>query len=57
MTEWYYNRSTGEVEEGPQSIATERYGPFDSRDEAARAPEIVAARAKAWAEEDAENER
>jgi len=53
MAEWWYNDRTGEVEEGPQSLSVERIGPFESREEAARAPEIVAERARRWAAEDA----
>lgn len=56
MTEWFYNTKTGEVEEGRQSIATDLDGPFASREEAARAPEIVAERSRKWAEEDAAND-
>lgn len=56
MTEWWYNHKTGEVEEGPQSLGSERDGPFETREEAARAPEIARDRARAWAAEDeAEN--
>ncbi|MBL3686992.1 methionine aminopeptidase [Leucobacter zeae] len=50
---YWFNTRTGEVEEGPQSLSVDRIGPFASRDEAARANEIVAERAKRWAEEDA----
>ena len=57
MTEWYYNIRTGEVEEGKQSLASELDGPFPTREEAARAPEIIAERARKWAEEDAANGR
>jgi hypothetical protein len=57
MTSWWYNRFTGEVEEGPQSLASDRDGPFDTREEAARAPEIIAERARKWAEEDAADGR
>ena len=53
MTEWWYNNKTGEVEEGPQSLAVDRDGPFDTREEAARAPEIIAERARKWAQEEA----
>jgi hypothetical protein len=56
LTEWFYNTKTGEVEEGRQSIATDLDGPFASREEAARAPEIVAERSRKWAEEDAAND-
>jgi hypothetical protein len=52
MTEWWYNHKTGEVEEGPQSLGSERDGPYASKADAARAPEIAAERARAWAAED-----
>lgn len=55
-TQWWYNDRTGEVEEGPQSLGIERIGPFESREEALRAPEIVAERARAWAAEDSADE-
>ncbi len=48
-TQWWYNDRTGEVEEGPQSLGIERVGPFETREEALRAPEIVAERSRAWA--------
>lgn len=57
MTEWYYNRRTGEVEEGAQSLRSDLDGPFSSREDAARAPEIIAERARRWAEDDARNDR
>ncbi len=53
MTEWWFNTKTHEVEDGPQSLAGDRVGPFDTREEAARANEIIAARSRAWAAEDA----
>ncbi|NEM90294.1 methionine aminopeptidase [Galbitalea soli] len=53
MTDWYYNNKTGQVEEGKQSLASDLDGPFASREEAARAPEIIAERARKWAEDDA----
>ncbi|MBN9141898.1 MAG: methionine aminopeptidase [Micrococcales bacterium] len=52
MTEWWYNHRTGEVEEGPQSLGSERDGPFATREEAERAPQIAAERSRAWAAED-----
>jgi len=52
MSQWWYNTRSGQVEEGPQSPVSERNGPFDSREEAERAPQIAAERARAWAEED-----
>ncbi len=57
MTQWYYNRKTGEVEEGAQSLGSDRDGPFDSKEDAARAPQIIAERARKWAEEDARDGR
>jgi hypothetical protein len=57
MTEWWYNNRTGQVEEGPQSVAAERDGPFSTREEAARAPEIIAERSRKWAAEDAAEDR
>lgn len=56
MTEWWFNTKTQEVEEGPQSLAADRVGPFDSLEEASRANEIIAERARAWAADDAEND-
>nr|WP_194241430.1 methionine aminopeptidase [Galbitalea soli] len=53
VTDWYYNNKTGQVEEGKQSLASDLDGPFASREEAARAPEIIAERARKWAEDDA----
>ncbi|WP_213814625.1 methionine aminopeptidase [Glaciihabitans sp. dw_435] len=55
MTQWWFNNKTGEVEEGAQSLGSDRDGPFDSREAAARAPEIIAERARKWAAEEAEN--
>ncbi|MEP6842906.1 MAG: methionine aminopeptidase [Pseudolysinimonas sp.] len=53
MTQWWYNHKTGTVEEGPQSLGSDRDGPYDRREDAARAPEIAQERARAWAQEDA----
>ncbi len=51
--EFWFNSQNGQVEVGPQSLALYRLGPFKTREEAERAPEIIAARAAAWrAEED-----
>lgn len=50
---WWYNHKTGIVEEGPQSLGGDRDGPFATREEAERAPEIAAERARQWrADED-----
>jgi hypothetical protein len=52
VTEWFYNIKTGEVEVGRQSLASDLDGPFASREEAARAPEVIAERSRKWADED-----
>jgi hypothetical protein len=52
LTEWFYNNKTGDVEEGRQSTSNDLDGPFASREEASRAPEIIAERARKWAAED-----
>ncbi len=48
--EFWYNTKTNEVEQGHRSLAIYRIGPFNTREEAARAPEIVAERARKIAE-------
>ncbi len=50
---FWYNSRTGEIEVGAQSLGIDRVGPFRTREEAERAPEIIAERARKWAEEDA----
>ncbi|UBH06027.1 hypothetical protein K8P10_001538 [Leucobacter sp. Psy1] len=50
---YWYNTRTGQVEDGPQSLSVDRIGPFSTREEASRAPELVEERARKWAEEDA----
>ena len=52
--EYWFNTKTLQVEIGKQSLSLERIGPFDSLDEARRAPEIIAERAKRIRDEDAE---
>lgn len=54
---YWYNTRTGEVEDGPQSLSKDRIGPFASREEASRAPEVVEERAREWAAEDAREDR
>jgi len=51
--QWWYNHKTGEVEQGKQSLGSERDA---TEAEARRAPEIAAERARAWAAEEAERE-
>ena len=56
MTQWWFNNKTGEVEEGPQSLGSDRDGPYSSREDAARAPEIARERSRKWAAEEAAND-
>ncbi|WP_020097359.1 hypothetical protein [Microbacterium sp. 11MF] len=50
---YWYNLKTGEVQQGFESPAVDRAGPFDTAEEAARAPEIMRERSRRWAAEDA----
>ena len=50
---YWYNMNTGEVEQGFQSPAVDRVGPFETRSEAERALEILRANSAKWAEEEA----
>ena len=54
---YWYNLKTGEVERGFESPAPDRAGPFDTAEEAAKAPQVIAERSRAWAEEEAEEDR
>ncbi|GAA1319528.1 methionine aminopeptidase [Leucobacter albus] len=51
---YWFNTKTGEVEEGPQSLAVYRVGPFKTREEALHAPGLLAERARQWNEDDEE---
>lgn len=50
---YWYNLKTGEVEKGFESPAPDRAGPFNTPEEAAKAPEVIRERARAWAAEEA----
>lgn len=50
--QWWYNHKTGEVEQGRLSLGMHRDGPFASKAEAERAPEIARERSEAWDDED-----
>lgn len=52
---YWYNLKTGEVEKGFLTPSIDRAGPFDTPEDAARAPEVIAERSRAWAEEDAQD--
>lgn len=49
---YWYNLSTNKVEYGLESASINRAGPFKTAEEAAQAPEILAARSRQWAEDD-----
>ncbi|MBM7504706.1 SPOR domain-containing protein [Agromyces aurantiacus] len=51
--QFWYNLTTGAVEEGMVSPAVERVGPFETREEAEHALEILRANSAKWAEEEA----
>ena len=50
--QWWFNNKTGEVESGKQSLGLDLDGPFTSKEEAQRAPEIARERSKAWEEDE-----
>lgn len=50
---YWYNLKTGRVEKGFESPSVDRAGPFDTPEEAARAPEVLRERSRAWAEDEA----
>lgn len=49
---YWYNFSTGAVERGFESPAIDRAGPFDTAEQAANAPQLLAQRSREWAEDD-----
>jgi hypothetical protein len=53
---YWYNLKTGKVEHGLLSAALYRVGPFETAAEAARAPEVIKARAEAWRKEEGERD-
>ncbi|MEN9749432.1 MAG: hypothetical protein RL149_510 [Actinomycetota bacterium] len=54
--EFWFNIKTGLVEEGKQTAAIYRVGPFASRSEAEKALETLANRSKSWQSEDEHDE-
>ncbi len=50
--EYFYNTTTGQVEEGRQSPNEERMGPYATREDAENALAIAAKRNEAWDEAD-----
>ena len=53
-TQWWYNHKTDEVEHGPQSLGSDRDGPYATEADARRAPQIARERARAWAADEEE---
>jgi hypothetical protein len=53
---YWYNLETGKVERGFESPAIDRAGPFDTEEEAAKAPELLRERSRAWADDDARDD-
>lgn len=50
--QWWYNHKTGAVEQGRKSLGLHRDGPFSTKEEAQRAPEIARERSARWDEEE-----
>lgn len=55
--QYWFNTQTKSVEVGKQSLAVYRLGPFLTKQEAERAPQIIAERAAAWRAEDEQAEK
>jgi hypothetical protein len=51
-TEYWFNTKTMSVEVGKQALALYRIGPFESREDAENAFQILKSRSKTWSEED-----
>lgn len=49
---FYFNVSTGQVEQGNQSPGADLMGPYDTEQEAANAYQTAQARTDAWDEQD-----
>ncbi len=49
---WWFNSKTNEVEFGRLAAALDRIGPFDNKQDAERALEIVSDRAADWRAEE-----
>ena len=54
--QFWYNLKTGRVEQGMVSPSVQRVGPFETREEAENALEILRANSAKWAEEEAAEE-
>jgi hypothetical protein len=49
---YWYNTKTGQVEHGMVSPSAERAGPYDTAEEAAKAPDRIRENSRRWANED-----
>lgn len=49
---WWFNHKTGNVEQGRVSPSIHRDGPYATKEEAQRAPEIWRERSEAWDTDD-----
>ncbi|WP_165759554.1 SPOR domain-containing protein [Rathayibacter oskolensis] len=54
---WWYNLSSGAVEQGFVSPSVDRVGPFSSRVDAEHALDKLRENSRKWAEEDAAEDR
>ncbi|ALB03327.1 hypothetical protein [Kocuria palustris] len=54
IMEYWYNLSSGQIEQGQQSDYSQLLGPYASEAEARRALETAAAKSKAWDEKERE---
>lgn len=52
LKKYWYNLATREVEYGLASPMVNRAGPFDTAEEAAKAPELIRQRTQEWEEEE-----
>ena len=53
---WWYNIRTGQVEFGLRSRSLDRVGPFDTEEQAANAPKLIAERAAQWQKSEREED-
>lgn len=53
---YWYNLRTGDVEFGMLSSSADRVGPFETAEEASRAPQKLEENSRAWAAEEAQED-
>ncbi|HLS04062.1 MAG TPA: hypothetical protein VK030_04810 [Actinomycetales bacterium] len=54
---WWFNLSTGHVEQGRRSALSNRVGPYDTKQEAQAALELAAERTAYWDEQEEKERR